>query len=61
MGYYLMFNIPIVLYTIIFIYSFTKYQREYLSQKKADENGDNEKQESMLPNKLSPILYNKLY
>ena len=61
MGYYLMFNIPILLYTIIFIYSFTKYQRDYLSQKKTDENGDNEKQETMLPNKLSPILYNKLY
>ncbi len=31
MGYYLMFNIPVVLYTILFLYTFFKYEKDYLS------------------------------
>lgn len=31
MGYYLMFNIPIVIYFLLFTYTFFKYEKGYLA------------------------------
>ena len=31
MGYYLMFNIPIIIYFLLFVFTFIKYEKGYLA------------------------------
>jgi hypothetical protein len=32
MGYYLMFNVPIIVYFLIFVFVFFKYEKGYLAE-----------------------------
>jgi len=65
MGYYLMFNIPIVIYFLLFIFTFFKYEKGYLADQAPaiQSNNDQEAPLAEKPDdkKLSLSLYNKLY
>ena len=66
MGYYLMFNIPIVIYFLLFIFTFFKYEKGYLADQAPVVQSLENDQEAPLaekPNdkKLPLGLYNKLY
>lgn len=68
MGYYLMFNIPIVIYFLIFVYVFFKYEKGYLADyQPTSEILSSDAEAPLAPtpnqnkNKLSHGLYNKLH
>ena len=65
MGYYLMFNIPIVIYFLLFIFTFFKYEKGYLADQAPaiQSNNDQEAPLAEKPDdkKLPLSLYNKLY
>ena len=65
LGYYLMFNIPIVLYFLIFLYTWIIYESSALKRKpvtNVPHGADTE--QNLLPkpsaNTLTPALYNKI-
>ena len=66
MGYYLMFNIPIVIYGLLFLYTFFKYEKGYLAEQApvAVSQQDNDQEAPLAAKandkKLSPALYHKL-
>ena len=65
MGYYLIFNIPIVIYTLFFIYSFFKYEKDFLYKKQPQAAGDHGEillgHQGVSASQLTPALYNKMY
>lgn len=61
-GYYLLFNIPIVIYFLAWILGIIKFERGIMQQKPYDPNAM-DMEGNLLPkptNALSPALYNKI-
>lgn len=59
-GYYLLFNIPVIIYTLLFIFTFFRYQRDYFAAAPPKPATDQE-QNLIATSKLPASLYNKLY
>jgi hypothetical protein len=67
-GYYLMFNIPIVIYFLFFVYTYFAYEHGKFTTAEQPVDrivGDQEQNlltnDKNIPSKLSPGLYNKIY
>ncbi|CDW74551.1 phosphatidylinositol-4-phosphate 5-kinase [Stylonychia lemnae] len=66
MGYYLLFNVPILLYVVMFFYTYCRFGRPIVKRQEAALKASNGDQESLLQKEetiggLSPHLHLKLY
>lgn len=69
LGYYLMFNIPIVLYFLLFVYIFFAYEQGFMNAEQPKPKVGADAEQNLLaaqkptsgPASLSPSIYNKLH